>query len=692
MRISIIRTIFQKELRDIYRDRRTLFVTIVLPILLYPLLMIGFSMLTAAQLGKLEKKKVRVAVINELAAPTLMAMIDTSSAVAVSDTTAWRPAISAGDLDAAVEFAPGFEMSIEANNSPQLTIYHNSSRDLSGQAASRLRDIVDAYQDKVVRTRLVELSADTALLHPFDITDTNLATEEQRQGSLIGRVLGYILIIMTLMGAFYPAIDLTAGEKERGTMETLLVSPAGRGEIVYGKFFAVLSVSMITAILNIASIGFTMLYMVRILGRGSKAMSAFAIDPMSLVMALLLILPLAITFAAICLAVAVGARTYKEGQGLLSPLYSLVILPAMVSLLPGTEMTPKLAAIPLVNVSLLIKEYMAGNYFWTETLIAFASTSLLAFLALSWAVSQFRQEAVLFRHSEAVRWSPFRLQRRVSTLSTALPSPGSAMLLVSVGMVLLFLLSGIVGEWDAVRSILASQAIVIAPVVYLMYRGGYDWKQLIRFRMPQASAWPATIIAMAGGWIVALGLATIQNQFLPFPEEFLEKFLALFESLNSLPLPLGILIIAVLPAIIEETFCRGVVMRAWIPRFGVAGGILLSALAFGLLHLDPYRFLGTAALGVLLGYIAWSTGSILPSMLAHAMNNTISFLVQKYGDRYFSDTWLGVDSGSAIPWYWLVVGIVLLAIGVFWLRNNAKQNQLYLNSSTLPPVLDHSSQ
>jgi membrane protease YdiL (CAAX protease family) len=239
-------------------------------------------------------------------------------------------------------------------------------------------------------------------------------------------------------------------------------------------------------------------------------------------------------------------------------------------------------------------------------------------------------------------------------------------------MILLFLASGFVADLPADRTILISQFIVFLPVFLLIYRGGYDWKRVARFQAPAKSAWPATILAILGGWILSLGVATIQNQWFPFPEQFLEKFLELFESLNNLPLPLAILLIAVLPALNEELFCRGIVMRSWIPRFGVAGGILFSALAFGLLHLDPYRFLGTTLLGILLGYIAYSTGSILPSMLAHATNNALSFLVQKYGESFLSESWLDANSTEILPWYWMLAGALLLLVGLRWLSAVAR--------------------
>ncbi|MBI5059478.1 CPBP family intramembrane metalloprotease [candidate division KSB1 bacterium] len=669
MRFDIIRTIWLKELRDLFRDKRTLFVTLILPLLLYPLLLVGVSLLTISQMGKLERQQSRVVVVGGEAAPALCARIDTMSGVRLVEDADWEAGIPANRVDAALRIPPGFDDSVFFHRHTQVELFHNSSRDVSVRAKERLTRAVAAYREDVVRSRLVELRADTTLLEPFGISQNNLATAEQKQGTEVGKLLGYLLIIMTLAGAFYPAIDLTAGEKERGTMETLLVSPAARSEIVFGKFLATVTMSMTTATLNIASIGATMLYAVSVMGKSASAFPEIVINPASLLMAIGLILPLSVMFSAICMAMAVGARSYKEGQSLLTPLYSIVLLPAMFSLLPGTEMSPRLAAIPIVNISLLIKEYMAGNYLWQETAIAFASTSMLAVAALFWAVSQFRQESVLFRHSEAVRWSPFRGPSKLAQAADALPTAGTAAMLVAVELILLFAISGMAAERLMLRSILISQGAILIPPLYVLYRGRYNLRAVVKLVPPAPAAWPAVVLTIAGGWLISVQLASLQNVVMPFPPEFLEHFLELFESLNAQPVFVALLLLAVLPGVVEEFLFRGLVLRALLPRFGPGGAIVFTAVAFGLLHLDPYRLLSTTFLGLLLGYMAWSTGSLFPAMLAHFANNALSFVVQKYGD---AAPFLGpLDEGLTVwlPWYLLLAALAGLVVGLLWLKS-----------------------
>ncbi len=688
MNFNIVKTIYWKELRDVLRDRRTLIVMMVLPILLYPLLIIGFSMITAMQISKLEAQVSNIAVIGDVSWQT-GAFLDTISGVSLEDTSNWENAIRDGDLQLAIQFSGGFDDSMRSGGTGEVSLFYNSSRETSREAVQKIERSLEAWKDHVVATRLQALNEDTTLLRPLAVKRENLATDEQKQGAELGRILGYLLIIMSLMGAFYPAIDLTAGEKERGTMETLLVSPAGRADIVYGKFFAIATIAMMTAILNVISIGFSILYVASLFAkREGAALPELAVDPASLVLALALIIPLILLFAAICMAIAVGARNYKEGQSLLTPLYSLIILPAMLSLVPGTELSPMLSAVPIVNISLLIKEYMTGNYLWKETAIAFASTAILAVLALSWAISQFKQESVLFRHSESVRWSPFRMKRSKAASRLALPEPGSVLLLIAIEIILLFGASAWLEHTNIARTIVISQLIILFPPLLLLYRGGYDAKHVLHLNRPRMAAWLATIIAICGGWIISLELATLQNMWMPFPKAFIDQFTKLFESLNQMPVWTALLLIAVLPAIVEETLCRGVILRSLLPRFGPTGAIVLSAVAFGILHLDPYRLLSTTFLGLLLGFIAWSTGSIFPAMLAHFSNNAISFLVQKYADKLPNYSWLESADMVFLPWYLVLGGLVLLILGSLWLRRLIRESRLSMApyESTQPGV------
>jgi sodium transport system permease protein len=191
-------------------------------------------------------------------------------------------------------------------------------------------------------------------------------------------------------------MDLTAGEKERGTMETILASPVRRVELVIGKFLLVLLASGTTAVLSVASFALTFLLGAQLFGE-ITARFALTVSGKATAAVFLLVLPLAVFFSAALLAIAVFARNYREAQTYLGPLMFVVILPAMASFIPGIELNTRLALIPVLNVSLMAKEVLGGNYDWPLIGIIFGSTCAYAAAALYFAVRQFHREDVLFR-------------------------------------------------------------------------------------------------------------------------------------------------------------------------------------------------------------------------------------------------------------------------------------------------------
>jgi sodium transport system permease protein len=202
-----------------------------------------------------------------------------------------------------------------------------------------------------------------------------------------------------MTGAIYPAIDLTAGEKERGTMETILSSPLSRVDLVLGKFFLVLSASLSTAILSIISMG-TSFYLVGNSGAMAKkdaAVFQLHIGLPTVLSVFLMALPLAVLFAAALLTIALFAKSYKEAQSYLTPMTFIVVIPAVASLLPGFDLTPKLALIPILSTSLVCKEIVAGTFHWNYILLILLSSSVYATAALFIAVKMFQRESVLFR-------------------------------------------------------------------------------------------------------------------------------------------------------------------------------------------------------------------------------------------------------------------------------------------------------
>jgi sodium transport system permease protein len=205
-----------------------------------------------------------------------------------------------------------------------------------------------------------------------------------------------------MTGAMYPAIELTAGEKERGTMETILSSPISRMNLVLGKFLLVLSAALATAALSVLSMGISFSALRYFSasarsGRGEAAALLLQLGPKAVASLFLMALPLAVLFSAVLMTIALFAKSYKEAQSYLTPMTFLVVIPAIASLLPGVELTPKLALIPVLSTSLVCKEIMTGTYHWNSIALIFASTCVYAGFALFLAFKTFQRESVLFR-------------------------------------------------------------------------------------------------------------------------------------------------------------------------------------------------------------------------------------------------------------------------------------------------------
>jgi sodium transport system permease protein len=391
--------VFRKELVETLRDRRTLFTSLILPILLFPVLIIGIAALGYFVLSGIERETHTVMLLGEENAPELARRIRTMKEVRIvppADDYAAR--IDAKTLRAAVEFPLRFEERLRSNpeTRQEITLYWYEGELRSRAAVSAVEKTIAAYRDEIIRARLAERRLAEDVAEPFSVETANVAPPERVTGSILGLLLPYFIIILCLTGAMYPAMDLTAGEKERGTMETILVSPVSRADIVAGKFLLVLLTSVTTTALAIASFALTVLAGANVVGRLNLNV-VLAVSGKSIAAVFLMILPLAILFSAALMAIALYARSYREAQSYLGPLYIVVILPAVFSMLPGIELSPRLALVPILNVSLVAREIFGGIYKWDLIALIFLSTSAIAAAALWFAARQFRREDVLFR-------------------------------------------------------------------------------------------------------------------------------------------------------------------------------------------------------------------------------------------------------------------------------------------------------
>jgi sodium transport system permease protein len=389
-------TIFLKELKDSLRDRRTLISMIVIPTLLMPIIFFVGGTVMSKVVKKAKDEATTMVILGGADSPGVVAALKADPKFRVIDAyTDFKKMISEKHIRLAVEIPAGFEAALKAGSVQTVTLYHYEGEMKSGMGVGEVDRFFRNLREKTVETRLTNRGLAADLVKPFEIKRQNVAPPEKVGGNIIGGLVPYMIIILCFTGAMYPAIDLTAGEKERGTMETLLCSPVHRVNIVLGKFLMVMTASIATIALTLVSTAVSIIIGGSMLAGKSGAAAAKAagsggiipvIDP-----------PVALFFAAVLLTISLAAKSYKEAQSYVSPLIIVVIMPAMMGMLPGVELTGKTALVPILNVCLACKEMLSGVWHWNYLALIFGSTGLYAATAVFLCVKMFNREDVMFR-------------------------------------------------------------------------------------------------------------------------------------------------------------------------------------------------------------------------------------------------------------------------------------------------------
>jgi sodium transport system permease protein len=393
--------VYRKELREALRDRRTLISTILVPILLFPALTVGIGYVVVELIEEASHQPSKIMILGASDSPVIVESLGkVKNLIVVPPAANYVDLISNKKIRAAVEIPPGLQ-SAAGDQYPPVKIYIFSGDLKSSFAATRIEKFFSDYRDDRARERLAAEHLPVGLLKSFDIKQQNVVSAEKVAGETFGGIIPYLVIIMCLTGAMYPAMDLTAGEKERATMETILSSPISRTHLVLGKFLLVLTASLATAALSVTSMGVSSAVLQHFQTAGPQE-SADSVMPAAIglgaVLSVFLVaVPLAVMFSAALLTISLFAKSYKEAQSYISPLMFVVIIPAVAAMLPGIELTPKLSLIPILNVSLLCKDLMTGTYHWNSIALIFFSTCVYAAAAIFIAVKMFHRESVLFR-------------------------------------------------------------------------------------------------------------------------------------------------------------------------------------------------------------------------------------------------------------------------------------------------------
>ena len=392
-----------KEIKHLFRDTKTIVQTVVVPTFITPLL-IGAIFWYVGSIATEETKKTYEISVYSSADSLLIDNLNDSDRLAITKEGSLEAVIEAVTFDKSeigLAFDDTFVDDLTSNNSAQLTIY-SKDIDTFSQAKSIVSNIVDDYEESIRNNRLELLNLDENYVNPITINEEDLTTEEESAGSIFGALLALFFVMYVISGSMYPAIDLGAGEKERGTMETLISTNISSVDIIIGKMLSVTSSAILTA--TFSMLGFAIPILVIFLFYADSVneylfgLLSAIVNPVALIGVFVLIIPLSVFMGAFLLAISVYAKTPKEAGLLLGNVLIVFIIPCYVPLInPGLELDFVGALIPCYNLALITNNLIAGTVDWFLYSVALLSTIVYCIVAIYITYIMFDDENVIFR-------------------------------------------------------------------------------------------------------------------------------------------------------------------------------------------------------------------------------------------------------------------------------------------------------
>jgi len=577
-------------------------------------------------------------------------------------------------VDVLLSAAPDFWAALERGQ-PAVVVQSRDNDEISRLAVRRLELVLARWKKHIKEVHFVRHGLAAHIDDPFKVVHQPAAAAAAAEGrgvlEMLVRVFPFMLVMWSLAGALYPAVDLCAGEKERGTLETLLISPAGREEIVLGKFLTIWVFSAGTALLNVVSMGLTTWWFAGQLPRVELTAAGLS-------WCVLLLLPLSAFFSAVCLAIGAYARSTKEGQYYLMPLFLVTMPLIFLTLAPGVELNSFYSMVPVTGVALLMQRLLTTSALaqpWLYIVSVMAPIGLYSWLALRWAIDQFQREEVLFReaeHFDAHLW----LERLFRDKETR-PTTGQALFCFVFLLGLRWLSESLGQELPLlVRSGIIAAAFVAGPPLFMALLLTSRPRQVLALRWP---AWPYLAAAVLLVPLVDLAVSEAHR----FPRLLVllkERQLLVDQALAASATAtwsISVLVLALVTAAGQEIAFRGFIFAGLLMRMQPWPAILVSSFLFAAFHMNVFLLPPLFLLGIALGILALRSGSLLPGIILHG---------SCYAVLQFGPTWL--DGGRP---YAVTGACTLTAAGLLWWQNRRRGSGpvaalLALPQPVIPPT------
>ncbi|MDI6807743.1 MAG: ABC transporter permease [Candidatus Eisenbacteria bacterium] len=395
MKLQNIGVVWKKEVIETVRDRRSLFLVFVLPFIFYPMIFAGMGFMMQRQVEKEKTLVVTIAVTNPAGAPRLVSLLREKEKVEVLLTNATSKQIQDGLIQGILVLQENLEEKMKAGEKSTISFVCDETDARSRSAAERAESVFAKFKEMVTQEKLKEIGVGADFLSAASFEKKNIGASNEAGASLLGMLIPYLIIVLIAAGASHPAIDATAGEKERATLETILVSSAKRTELVLGKFLAVLSASLASAFSGIVSLLLTFLSGYSIFSVSGDL--KMGVTPMNAAAVFLMTIPVAALLSGVLIAMGCLAKSAKEGGTYAAYLQMAVILLGISAMSQEFEVGNPYFLLPIFNTSLVEKELLLGNFNPAHIVITLGSTIVLAFFSLLVAVRLFSNEEVMFR-------------------------------------------------------------------------------------------------------------------------------------------------------------------------------------------------------------------------------------------------------------------------------------------------------
>ncbi len=711
-----------KELRETLRDRRTIVTLFLMPLLVYPILSLLFQGFLAQDLktGTAQRSDQFVYVFDSEQDFRKIARIlsfgydellraenDDPSQTGTPDGEQGEPksqllerhvfqtklssesllweVVDSGDADVGIEVKIDVDRRGRPANVSLNLIYQQTSTQ-GRDAAKLIERIINARNNSLLNRHFRQIR-----VRPFPPTvfAEQVIPPKPEQGISFAALVPLILTLMTITGAVYPAIDLTAGERERGTLESLIAAPIPRMRILLGKLVAIVAVAMLTALVNLAGMMITIwVFRLDTVFFGEQGLTWLTIAQILGLLALF-----AAFFASVLLVITSFARSFKEGQAYLIPVMLVALAPSLMSLKPDLQLTGIWAITPLVNIVLLSRDVLQGNAVWSTALVTIVATIFYGALAITVAARFFGTANVLYGDSQGIgtlfkrpkEWRP-SASASLAMLCLALLFPAS------------FIWQGVlarsVAEQETTETTLAEEDVVtdLAPaldvkqqsmlaaagIFVVFFCVPYAMSRFHRVRFFSGFRVRATsLVCFAAAVMLGIGLGPLLLQWIELTQfageesrsSLVEQAEIQVAKLKTLPIWWVLLCFAVVPAVFEELFFRGMLFQALRGALSPWKTILATAVMFGVFHLITTSGLGisrlvpTTLMGIVLGWVCYRSGSVLPGMILHAIHNAAALSLAYYRDDMIAQGWITADQ-TQVPPAVLIAGAILTVIGI----------------------------